>query len=79
MACESSAYDPSFLVTAFHGIPHSDIDLSPVDSSFRNSLDYYEVSQQTNLLKSSRKPLLAVTKFIYQLLGGKIRVLSLIW
>ena len=40
----SSSYEPSSLVTAFHGIPHIDIDLEQNITEFENTLDYYEVS-----------------------------------
>ena len=46
MSCAalSSGYEPSALVTAFHSIPHVDIDLNPSPDDFQLSLEYFEVS-----------------------------------
>ena len=39
----NSAYSPIAAVTAFHNIPHIDINLDPVDPTFKISLDYFQV------------------------------------
>lgn len=40
----SSSYESSSLVRAFHGIPHIDINLNQNVTEFENTLEYYEVS-----------------------------------
>ena len=42
--CNFSSYEPSSLVTAFHGIPHSDINLNSSPDTFELSSEYFEVS-----------------------------------
>lgn len=44
MCPNSSSYEASPLVTAFHSIPHIDINLNQNVTEFENTLDYYEVS-----------------------------------
>lgn len=39
----SSAYSPSSLVTAFHNVPHIDINLNQNVTEFENTLEYYQV------------------------------------
>ena len=41
----SSSYDPTDIVTAFHNIPHVDIDLKDSSSQFDISLEYFQVSR----------------------------------
>ena len=47
-----SDYEPSSAVEAFHDIPHFDIDLNELNSTYESSVDdYFEVSKMSKPMR----------------------------